>query len=62
MAKLIDKFGLLVDKKTEKKRRDTCQTCDEMQMRYGMPWCKNCGCNLTAKTKWKSQECPLNKW
>lgn len=24
--------------------------------------CDVCGCNIKLKTKWYTEECPLNKW
>ena len=47
---------------TEEKARRLaiCTTgpCSE----YDNGTCKKCGCNLSIKASWKSEQCPLNKW
>ncbi len=42
------------------KRLDICKTCThliEKRMR-----CGKCGCLLQHKAKWKTSDCPINKW
>ncbi len=39
-------------------RLATCQTC-EVRQDYT---CGKCGCSLTKKASWATQDCPLSKW
>ena len=43
-----------------KQRQDICNGCE---FRFeATNQCKKCGCFLSAKTKFKQEECPLKKW
>ena len=41
-----------------KARLEVCDTCDK---RSG-DRCIECGCNLPAKAKWATSDCPIGKW
>lgn len=45
-------------KETEE-RLEICKTCDQKTDDWR---CLGCGCFLTIKAKWSTQECPQNKW
>lgn len=49
-----------VSKKEASRRLNICKEC-----KYYTPdtsRCKECGCYLLIKTKWKSEDCPIHKW
>jgi hypothetical protein len=49
---------------TRDKYKDRLLTCDSCEKRKGLR-CGVCGCFITTKAKWKSEECPhpsKNKW
>ena len=41
-------------------RLDTCNSCDHF-IKKSMR-CGKCGCLMQHKAKWKTSECPLDKW
>ena len=42
------------------KRLMTCSKCDKADTEK---WrCGVCGCYLTKKAKWKTENCPMGKW
>ena len=43
-----------------KERLETCLTCPSLK-RDAMR-CLTCGCKLEKKAKWKTADCPENKW
>jgi len=49
----------MVDKETSSARWDICNDCDELTARNR---CKECGCFMVAKVKFKKAFCPLGKW
>ncbi len=40
-------------------RLAVCSTCDRKTDNWV---CKECGCYITIKAKWASEDCPLHKW
>lgn len=45
------------------KRMEICNTCDsKLCISSNFNICKECGCELSAKTRVKSEKCLLNKW
>tara|TARA_X000001036_G_scaffold177415_1_gene167928 strand:+ start:854 stop:1042 length:189 start_codon:yes stop_codon:yes gene_type:complete len=62
MAQIIDKFGLIADKKKQNERKDICKPCEFMKMKWGMAFCEDCGCHVSSKVMLKSSECPQGKW
>jgi hypothetical protein len=50
---------LLNNLEVEKKRKFTCESCEDFTK---LNICKNCGCFMPAKWKFKYAECPLKKW
>lgn len=47
-----------VHPKVYERRMEVCDGCVYRQENA----CLKCGCNLTAKAKWNSQQCPIGKW
>lgn len=41
-------------------RLNTCLGCDRLNQT--LQQCKECGCFVRAKTKFKQEKCPLGKW
>ena len=50
-------LGIAADK-TIAARRAACEACD----RWDHGRCNECGCYTYAKTRLKSEACPLGKW
>ena len=50
----------VVDEEVYKERINTCLNCPEL-IQYKMQ-CNNCGCFVTKKAAWKTQNCPLKYW
>ena len=44
----------------KKERMDICKKCEHYSMRQER--CKQCGCWLVHKVKFKVSECPIKKW
>ncbi len=42
----------------QQERMKVCLGCD----RFDKDWCKECHCYLPEKIKWRSEDCPLQKW
>ena len=40
-------------------RLKTCEACPHLTETFK---CNKCGCNMTAKAKWATSKCPLDKW
>ncbi len=63
-AKAVTKYvysGLKnVSEKVYKERLSVCETCVFRQNDKCLH--KSCGCSLTEKAQWKSEECPEGKW
>ena len=57
-VKDFKKYGY-ASKRVEKKRIKECSKCDQLTKIYT---CKQCGCYMKAKVKFKVVECPLGKW
>lgn len=51
---------IFVKHEESEKRREICKKCEE----YDKKWdrCRQCGCFISIKTKFKSAKCPLDKW
>jgi len=43
---------------TLRKRLEICRNCD----RLNKDRCSECGCFVSVKAAWQSEDCPLNKW
>ena len=52
-------IGGMVEKEVSDKRFDICNDCDSLKANDR---CKECGCYMKAKTKFKKAFCPLGKW
>ena len=48
-----------VNLKQYEERLKTCNSCEHISERFT---CNKCGCHMTAKAKWATSECPINKW
>ena len=60
LAKYVKEGAPNVTPKDYEKRLDTCRSCEfliEKSMRCGA-----CGCLLEHKAKWKTADCPKEKW
>lgn len=42
------------------KRMAICAGCDQFDAARTV--CQSCGCGLTLKARWRSENCPLGKW
>ncbi len=49
----------MVEEKISSERFDICKNCDSLRPNNT---CRECGCYMKAKTKFKKATCPLNKW
>ena len=49
----------MVSKEVSKDRWDICSNCDKLTSRNR---CKECGCFMIAKVKFKKASCPLGHW
>jgi len=56
---LLKNLTLLNDPEIEKNRKSTCESCEDFTE---LNTCKNCGCIMPVKWKFKYAECPINKW
>lgn len=56
---LLKNLTLLNNPEVEKKRKFICESCEDFTK---LNICKNCGCFMPAKWKFKYAECPLKKW
>lgn len=45
-----------------KKRIDICNNCPRNWMKDGLCYHPKCGCNITIKAWWNSEECPEKFW
>jgi hypothetical protein len=48
----------LVEPQISKQRLDVCNNCEK----FSNGICKECGCIMAIKTKFKVMVCPLEKW
>jgi hypothetical protein len=48
-----------VDQESYKERLKQCESCDSKTEDWR---CLECGCFLTIKAKWSTEDCPRNKW
>ena len=39
-------------------RMDVCNSCEHKRGNS----CSICGCGLSAKARWRSEDCPIDKW
>jgi len=44
----------------EKERKSICAKCPQLNATTNQ--CKECGCFINAKTKFRQERCPLDKW
>jgi hypothetical protein len=49
-----------VSEEDYKERLETCLTCPSLKR--DVMRCLTCGCKLEQKAKWKTADCPENKW
>jgi len=49
---------MVIDKETQDKRTQICNSCDSNKLGV----CTKCGCIIKLKVKWKISSCPLGKW
>lgn len=66
LKNIIEGYKNLLNKderveKVSKVRMEICNDCDK-NSRSLVPYCKECGCVLSAKTRSMDSECPLKKW
>lgn len=54
-----NKFDKVSDEEYDQ-RMTICQSCDYYEDKRCKQ--KNCGCFITRKARWASEECPINKW
>lgn len=52
-------IGGMVEKSVSSDRWTICKDCDGLRANNT---CKECGCFMVAKTKFKKASCPLGKW
>lgn len=52
--------AMISDEDLTKSRLDICNSCENLYQPTKS--CKKCGCFVIAKTKLKTQKCPINKW
>jgi hypothetical protein len=60
VSKPNNEGSIFVDKETQDKRMSICEGCsffDKSQTR-----CRQCGCFMTVKTKFRTVQCPLKFW
>lgn len=50
----------LAEPEVAQKRLDVCLECPSLTKVTKQ--CKECGCFVVAKTKFKTQKCPIGKW
>lgn len=74
LSEIVEGYKNLVFENPEvealaEQRLNECLTCDERSDKENSPehigslaYCKNCGCNLMAKTRSTKASCPLKKW
>lgn len=43
-------------------RLSICSTCEYYSTRGIGPMCKDCGCVLSVKSSWSTENCPKGKW
>jgi len=51
---------LFVSEFEQQRRYDMCQVCEHFS--HAKKRCQKCGCFMSAKVKFKSASCPVNKW
>jgi hypothetical protein len=51
-----------VDDTVYQKRLATCRACSSCDLERMVCLEMNCGCKLSRKARWRSEDCPLNKW
>lgn len=49
-----------VSQEEREKRMAICASCDQFDA--ARTACRSCGCGLTLKARWRSEDCPLGKW
>lgn len=52
--------GRLVSDEDRRVRLEICESCDRRQSEDNT--CLECGCYLSVKAGWRSENCPLWKW
>ena len=66
LKNIIEGYSNLVNKDSDIEalaeiRREICNGC-ERNSNSLVPYCKECGCVIAAKTRVRETECPLKKW
>ncbi len=51
---------IMVSEDEQQRRYDLCQVCEHFSKQQKR--CKECGCYLKQKIKFKVSECPIGKW
>jgi len=57
---VIDGDSVFVGEFEQQRRYDMCQVCEHFS--HAKKRCQKCGCFMSAKVKFKSASCPVNKW
>ena len=60
MTGLIDQYMISGRLDLGERRMEICRSCPNYIKIVGT--CAECGCFMPAKTKMKSQSCPIGKW
>jgi hypothetical protein len=48
-------------KVTDEQWQARMNACGDCEHKYGNS-CSICGCGLSGKARWRSEDCPINKW
>ena len=59
LAKYIKEGAPNVTSAEYEERLRICEGCPFISDKFT---CTECGCNMTAKSKWSTSECPKDKW
>ena len=59
-AKDVAKDPRILNEQETKSRMNICERCDLFN--HHTKRCKECGCFMVMKTKFKASHCPIGKW
>lgn len=53
---------ILAKKEKVEARLNECKSCENKTNFNLVPFCKKCGCMISAKVRLENQKCPIGKW
>jgi hypothetical protein len=59
---LIKGEQIIISNEQENERRSACSSCSYKTKSFGVEKCDKCGCYISLKIKFATENCPIGKW